>query len=62
MQLHYLIIASTLIFAFNNKLILLLLFILYLIVFFLELISLTIDYSTNFNIVILKKINIAISR
>ena len=29
--------------------------------FFLELISLTIDYSTSFNIVISKKIKIAIS-
>jgi len=59
-QLYYLIIASTLIFAFNNKLILLLLFMLYLITVFLELISSTIDYNINFNIIVLKKIKIAI--
>jgi hypothetical protein len=55
MQLYYLIIANTLIFAFNNKLILLLLSILYSITFFLKLISSTIDYNTNFIITILKK-------
>jgi len=54
-QLYYLIIASTLIFAFNNKLILLLLFMLYLITFFLELISSTIDYNIDFNIIVSKK-------
>ena len=53
MQLYYLIIISTLIFAFNNKLILLPLFILCLIMFFLKLINLIINYNTNFNIVIL---------
>jgi len=60
-QLYYLIIASTLIFAFNNKLILLLLSMLYSITFFLKLISSTIDYNIDFNIVVLKKIKIAIS-
>jgi len=55
MQLYYLIIANTLIFAFNNKLILLLMSILYSITFFLKLISSTIDYNTNFIITILKK-------
>jgi len=49
MQLYYLIIANILIFAFNNKLILLLLFMLYLVTFFLKLISSIIDYNINFN-------------
>ncbi len=57
---YYLIIANTLIFAFNNKLILLLLFILYSTTFFLKLSSLTIDYNINFNIIVSKKIKIAI--
>jgi len=60
-QLYHLIIANTLIFEFNNKLILLLLFILYSITFFLESINSTIDYNINFNIIILIKIKIAIS-
>jgi len=60
-QLYYLIIANTLIFAFNNKLTLLLLFMLYLITFFLESINSIIDYNIDFNIIILKKFKIAIS-
>ncbi len=59
-QLYYLMIANTLVFAFNNKLISLLLSMLYSMTFFLKSISSTIDYSTNFNIMILKKIKIAI--